>query len=190
MCLHRAFQPSLLCRVFQEEQVSAWWGTASAWSSHSLLWTWQLCCQLTRDCLDFRPVSWAELLTTCFSCSQWLPKTIHSCDPVAAANLMILWVLADDKSGHSFAENSLCNEGLRSFCHRTVPKFFQGELALHRAVQLERTEGQNSWVVQAMPWQLLSGVGMRVKNKLQLSWKPGHVAHGALWQENLIFLSL
>lgn len=30
---------------------------------------------------------------------------------------------------------------------------------------------------------------MRVKNKLQLSWKPGHVAHGALWQEDLVSLS-
>lgn len=77
--------------------------------------------------------SWAELLTTSFfSCSQWLPKTINSCDPVAAANLVILRVLADNKSGHSFAGNSLCNEGLRNFCHRTVPKDFHGELPLAR----------------------------------------------------------
>lgn len=35
--------------------------------------------------------SWAELLTTCFFfCSQWLPKTIHSCDPVAVAILVSL----------------------------------------------------------------------------------------------------
>lgn len=54
--------------------------------------------------------SWAELLTTCcFSPSQWLPKTIHSCDPVAAANPVILGVLADNKSGHSFAGDSLCD---------------------------------------------------------------------------------
>lgn len=96
--------------------------------------------------------SWAEQLTTYFfSCSQWLPKTIHSCDPVAAANLVMSRVLAHDKSGHFFAGNNLCNEGLRSFCHRTVPKDFQGELALHRAIQLERIEGQKSQFVQAMP---------------------------------------
>lgn len=132
--------------------------------------------------------SWAELLTTCyFSCSQWLPKPINSCDPVAAAKLVILRVLADDKRGRSFAGNSLCREGLRSFCHRTVPKDLQGELALHGAIQLGRTEGQKSWLVSVMPSQLLAGAGMKVQNKLQLAWKPGHVARGALWQENLFF---
>lgn len=30
---------------------------------------------------------------------------------------------------------------------------------------------------------------MRVKNKLELSWKPGSVALGALWQEDLVSLS-
>lgn len=38
----------------------------------------------------------------------------------------------------------------------------------------------------AAPLQLLAVVGMRAKNKLQLSWKRGHVAHGALWQEDLV----
>lgn len=41
----------------------------------------------------------------------------------------------------------------------------------------------------AAPLQLLGGVGMRTKNRLQLSWKPEHVAHGALWQEDLVPLS-
>lgn len=50
----------------------------------------------------------SELLTTCcFFCSQWLHITIHSSDPVAAANLVIPRVLVNNKGGHSFAGNSL-----------------------------------------------------------------------------------
>lgn len=41
----------------------------------------------------------------------------------------------------------------------------------------------------AAPLQLLAGVGMRAKNKMQLSWKCGRISHGALWQEDLVSLS-
>lgn len=111
MCLHKEFSSS---------ECSMWYFGRSSLSVHG---EEQLlpgparvsggpgsCVASSRGTVWISGSSWAELLTTCFfSCSQWLPKTIHSCDPVAAASPVILGVFADDKSGHSFAGNSLCD---------------------------------------------------------------------------------
>lgn len=100
---------------------------------------------------------------------------------MAATNLVIL--VADHISRCSFAGNSSCSVGLRSFCFKTVPKDFQEELALHWAVQLERVEvtvvAGNALTAPCWCWD---------ESKEQAAafleaWTR------STWQENLVFFS-